>query len=297
MLDGVAMPVHHPTHWLISTQNASLARLAEARALAGRVGTTCREIAGLLVAYVDEDRSTAPLVQLAARHLCAVPWGIKRVVRGGADAARFAELLGALLPAAEVGPLLAAPLPPLASVGRLRAIVQHVHGAGRLDRAAHRTIEGRLGALNDVVGACERLAQSPVPPAYTRHTSRMLLIFLVLVPVGLMDLRLKVQYVASSTLFITRGPAWINAARVAATPWSRRGAAAPLTRIVRRYLVVGIEEVGIELEAPFTWCPLQELAARAMADVVDEVCPLHPAPPLSTFLVDAAGASSGFHVV
>ena len=316
MLDGVAMPVHHPTHWLISTQNASLARLAEARALAGRVGTTCREIAGLLVAYVDEDRSTAPLVQLAARHLCAVPWGIKRVVRGGADAARFAELLGALLPAAEVGPLLAAPLPPLASVGRLRAIVQHVHGAGRLDRAAHRTIEGRLGALNDVVGACERLAQSPVPPAYTRHTSRMLLIFLVLVPVGLMDLRLKVQYVASSTLFITRGPAWINAARVAATPWSRcddavellrrrRGAvaspreavAAPPTRIVRRYLVVGIEEVGIELEAPFTWCPLQELAARAMADVVDEVCPLHPAPPLSTFLVDAAGASSGFHVV
>ena len=305
--------------------NASLARLAEARALAGRVGTTCREIAGLLVAYVDdEDRSTAPLVQLAARHLCAVPWGIKRVVRGGADAARFAELLGALLPAAEVGPLLAAPLPPLASVGRLRAIVQHVHGAGRLDRAAHRTIEGRLGALNDVVGACERLAQSPVPPAYTRHTSRMLLIFLVLVPVGLMDLRLKVQYVASSTLFITRGPAWINAARVAATPWSRRvsrvsrrrrgvvattprgcrvapwgcrGAVAPPTRIVRRYLVVGIEEVGIELEAPFTWCPLQELAARAMADVVDEVCPLHPAPPLSTFLVDAAGASSGFHVV
>ena len=214
---------------MISTQNASLARLAEARALAGRVGTTCREIAGLLVAYVDEDRSTAPLVQLAARHLCAVPWGIKRVVRGGADAARFAELLGALLPAAEVGPLLAAPLPPLASVGRLRAIVQHVHGAGRLDRAAHRTIEGRLGALNDVVGACERLAQSPVPPAYTRHTSRMLLIFLVLVPVGLMDLRLKVQYVASSTLFITRGPAWINAARVAATPWSRR-----VSRVSRR---------------------------------------------------------------
>ena len=79
----------------------------------------------------------------------------------------------------------------------------------------------------------------------------------------------------------------------------RRGVVAttPPTRIVRRYLVVGIEEVGIELEAPFTWCPLQELAARAMADVVDEVCPLHPAPPLSTFLVDAAGASSGFHVV
>ena len=90
---------------------------------------------------------------------------------------------------------------------------------------------------------------------------------------------------------------------VAATPWScrddasPRGAVAAPTRIVRRYLVVGIEEVGIELEAPFTWCPLQELAARAMADVVDEVCPLHPAPPLSTFLVDAAGASSGFHVV
>ena len=31
--------------------------------------------------------------------------------------------------------LLPEPLPPLASVGRLRAIVQHVHGAGRLDRA------------------------------------------------------------------------------------------------------------------------------------------------------------------
>ena len=249
------------------------------------MGTTCREIAGLLVAYVDEDRSTAPLVQLAARHLCAVPWGIKRVVRGGADAARFAELLGALLPAAEVGPLLAAPLPPLASVGRLRAIVQHVHGAGRLDRAAHRAIEGRLGALNDVVGACERLAQSPVPPAYTRHTSRMLLIFLVLVPVGLMDLRLKVQYVASSTLFITRGPAdQCGACRgdavgdaPARRPWGCRGAAAP------HATSSSASRRGIELEAPFTWCPLQELAARAMADVVDEVCPLHPAPPLSTF--------------
>ena len=68
----------------------------------------------------------------------------------------------------------------------------------------------------------------------------------------------------------------------------RRGVVAttpPLSRRRREssaYLVVGIEEVGIELEAPFTWCPLQELAARAMADVVDEVCPLHPAPPLST---------------
>ena len=103
----------------------------------------------------------------------------------------------------------------------------------------------------------ERLAQSPVPPAYTRHTSRMLLSFLVLVPVGLMDLRLKVQYVAVCTMFIT-------------------------------YLVVGIEEVGIELEAPFAWLPLQELAALAMRDVTEEVCPHHRAPPLATYLVAAA---------
>ena len=294
--------------------NASLARLAEARALAGRVGTTCREIAGLLVAYVDEDQSTAPLVQLAARHLCAVPWGIKRVVRGGADAARFAELLGALLPAAEVGPLLAAPLPPLASVGRLRAIVQHVHGAGHLEprrapddrgpprcsqrrRRRVRTISAIAGAAGlhaphvenapDILGSCARRSNGPKAQGAIR---------------GLVDVvhnaRTRVDQCgacrddAVESLRRRRG---VVATTAVASP--RGAVAAPPTRIVRRYLVVGIEEVGIELEAPFTWCPLQELAARAMADVVDEVCPLHPAPPLSTFLVDAAGASSGFHVV
>ena len=237
--------------------NASLARLAEARGLAGRVGATCREVAALLVAYVDADAGSERLVQLAARHLCVVHWGVKRVVRGRADDAQFPRVCAALLPAAEVGPVVAAPLPPLACVARLRAIVARVHADGRLDRAAHRTIEGRLGALNDVVGACERIAQSPVPPAYTRHTSRMLLSFLVLVPVGLMDLRLKVRYVAVCTMFIT-------------------------------YLVVGIEEVGIELEAPFAWLPLQELAALAMRDVAEEVCPHHAAPPLSAYLVAPA---------
>ena len=198
--------------------NASLARLAEARALAGRVGTTPRD-RGTARRVVDGD-SPRPLVQLAAR----------RAPCPGASAGRSRRRrcgplrgLRGLLPARPGGRAGGA-LPPLASVGRLRAIVQHAAPAAW---TAPRTGRSRAASVLSTSSARAN-DESPVPPAYTRHTSRILLIFLVLVPVGRPGLRLRVHR-GLVDVFITypRGSMrrWRRAGVVRL--WSRDAAAGP----------------------------------------------------------------------
>jgi predicted membrane chloride channel (bestrophin family) len=83
---------------------------------------------------------------------------------------------------------------------------------------------------------CERILGSPIPPTYSRHLSRVLTIWLATLPLGLMGSGIP----AVGTVFATG---------------------------FTSYVLIGLDEIGMEIEHPFPLLPLQQLAAAAQNGV------------------------------
>jgi predicted membrane chloride channel (bestrophin family) len=107
----------------------------------------------------------------------------------------------------------------LQALGQLLFVhVADKHTSLRLDESLIR--------LEDVVGGCERLYRTPIPLSYTRHTSRLLLVWLAYMPLAV---------------------------------WGEVGAAALLVAPLLVVALFGIDEIGVELEEPFSLLPLDIL--------------------------------------
>ena len=103
-------------------------------------------------------------------------------------------------------------------------------------------IEERIGDLEQVIGGCERLLGSPIPPTYSRHLSRVLSLWLICLPMSLVASNIPTLVV----FFATTAAA---------------------------YVLVGIDEVGMEIENVFRLLPLQELAGALQNGVKDQFVP------------------------
>jgi ion channel-forming bestrophin family protein len=88
----------------------------------------------------------------------------------------------------------------------------HVHPQLTVD------MMGNLTTFHDILGGCERLIRTPIPLHYTRFTSRFLLLWLAILPMGMWDV--------------------IGWATIPAT-------------FVMAVLLLGIEEIGVSIEDPF----------------------------------------------
>jgi predicted membrane chloride channel (bestrophin family) len=82
--------------------------------------------------------------------------------------------------------------------------------------------------LCDNVGACERIFKSPIPLVYTRHTSRYVGFWLGLLPLAIWS--------ADSS--------WNHLATV------------PAAGMIS-FLLLGIEELGLQIEEPFGILPIE----------------------------------------
>lgn len=99
-------------------------------------------------------------------------------------------------------------------------------------------MHSNLTTCHDILGACERILRTPIPVAYTRHTGRFVVIFVTALPLLLWP-RLR----------------WFTLL------------AAPLVAT----LLLGINEIGVDIEEPFSVLPLEAIADRAAADVTQTV--------------------------
>lgn len=90
----------------------------------------------------------------------------------------------------------------------------------------------------DAQGACERILRTPIPLSYTRHTSRFLVIWLSLMPFTLWK--------------------------------SCHWAIIPVSAIVA-FLLLGIEEIGVQIEEPFGILALEVMCETIEADLVEMV--------------------------
>eukprot|EP00962_Isochrysis_galbana_P054517 scaffold26103_cov124-Isochrysis_galbana.AAC.1 len=112
-----------------------------------------------------------------------------------------------------------------------------------IDSIDRSRIDSSITTLVDLTGACERIFKSPVPLVYTRHTSRFLAFFLIFLPFGLWPIM---------------GDSWNHWATVPASD-------------VIAFFLLGIEEIGIQIEEPFSILPLEALCNGAIAATIDEL--------------------------
>ncbi|KAL3144529.1 hypothetical protein ABBQ32_004262 [Trebouxia sp. C0010 RCD-2024] len=92
---------------------------------------------------------------------------------------------------------------------------------------AHKlAMDASLTSFHQAVGACERMIKTPIPRSYTRHTSRFLVIWLAFLPFTLW-----------------RACHWVMV---------------PATVLIA-FLLLGVEEIGVQIEEPFGILPLENL--------------------------------------
>ena len=88
--------------------------------------------------------------------------------------------------------------------------------------------------LGAVTGGCERILSTPLPLSYTRFTARALVCWLLALPLALLP---------------------------------QLGWATVPVQLASCYLVLGIDEIGVEIEEPFSILPLQALCEAVRRDV------------------------------
>lgn len=102
-------------------------------------------------------------------------------------------------------------------------------------RESHRIrLDENLTYFEDAVGSCERILTTPIPLSYTRHTSRFMVIWLSALPLGLYE----------------------------ACGW----ATIPLSMVIT-FLLLGIDEIGVQIEEPFGLLPLDDVCNEIEGDL------------------------------
>ena len=95
-----------------------------------------------------------------------------------------------------------------------------------------------LTTMHDILGGCERIFRTPIPVAYSRHTSRFVIIWLTVLPYAL---------------------------------WAKFGWATLFVAPAIGVLLLGINEIGIDVEEPFSLLPLEAIADRCCQDVKQSI--------------------------
>jgi predicted membrane chloride channel (bestrophin family) len=219
--------------------NRSLDRLFEARSVWGKMIRVSTSLAGMTVNYLSPIDPELGL--LMGRYLAAFGWCMKGKLRGEDDSL----VLRTLLPSSEMawiescnsgsGGVIDSPS---VIIFRLRSIVANItnDAESRLSIAATQIIEERLGELETSVGICKKIVASPIPPTFTRMTSRVLCLFLCCLPLALVSSGISpIAIVVVVTLL--------------------------------SYIFVGIDEIGVELEYPFPLLPMFSLATTLKSGV------------------------------
>ena len=166
---------------LVFRTNAAYDRFWEARKSWSVVTSECRHLATLACTFMTPEQAL-PLLSLVA----AFPVCLKNYLRGGSEAAlrRDVRRLRSLLLPEEAACLFSVDNQPLYVLARLRALGQQ-SGAAGVDLKEREIIFRSVGVLGECVSACERIFNTPIPLAYSRHTSRFLVLYVSTLPLAL----------------------------------------------------------------------------------------------------------------
>ena len=176
-----------------------------------------------------------PRRERVVRHIAAYAVTTKRHLRSEKD---LDELEG-FLPDADLEAIRAAQHRPLKVAEVITSELVLARREGGLSDYAAMTLDGNLTRLIDDLGACERILKTPIPFAYVMHLRRFLFVFLLTLPFVLVEM------------------GWAMVASVA----------------VITYALIGIEEIGVQIEDPFGHdlndLPIDEICETIQANLME----------------------------
>ncbi|KAL4444075.1 hypothetical protein ABPG75_011812 [Micractinium tetrahymenae] len=203
---------------LVFRTNSSYDRWWEARKLWGGTVNRSRDIVRQsLVFFREED---VHLKELLARWAMAFPFVLMCHLRESADVQKEVTHI---LTAQEVSTLMAAAHRP----NFVLQVMAETIRAARPHELARMRMDDNLTFFEDAMGSMERILRTPIPLSYTRHTSRFLLVWLILLPFTL---------------------------------WAAYSWFSVLLSGIFAFLMFGIDEIGVQIEEPFGILPLESIS-------------------------------------
>ncbi len=202
--------------------NAAYDRFWEARKLWGALVNTSRSITRqvLTVLEVPETAPEADKRELETFKVAFVHYviGFVHALRHHLRDSSPFENLGHILPDEETKRLKGQDNVPYAMLQRMGEMLVVARRRQWLDRFHVPIVEASLVSLTDIQGACERIKNTPIPFSYTVLLHRIVAVYCLLLPFGLMD----------------------------TIKW-----ATPVVALVISYCFFGLDAVGDEIEQPF----------------------------------------------
>eukprot|EP00522_Entomoneis_paludosa_P018923 CAMPEP_0172444096 /NCGR_PEP_ID=MMETSP1065-20121228/4209_1 /TAXON_ID=265537 /ORGANISM="Amphiprora paludosa, Strain CCMP125" /LENGTH=480 /DNA_ID=CAMNT_0013194515 /DNA_START=82 /DNA_END=1524 /DNA_ORIENTATION=+ len=232
--------------------NQGMARLLEARQAFGKVVLYTRDMASVVRHFIyDKDPQLALKL---ARHLATFSWLLKHFLRGtkmslgNKDEDIIHTMIGQYQPE-DAHYIQRQRKPPVAVLMRLRQALTQLEQDHLLSTAEALAMDHLISHMDLAIMTTERIVASPIPPLFTTHGCRFMVLYLMILP-----LALKSQ-LQGAGLFLTVG--------------------------VVGYAMLGLEEISHLMEQPFRVAPLYHLCKNSMTDVANAFC-LAPPDNLST---------------
>lgn len=228
---------------LVFKTNTSYRRWDEGRKNWGAQVNSCRSILREGAAWIAEtDLSIEDRQKVLTRLECAV-WSFCRsttrhLLSEREDQEEFAKDVRAKLRPDLAEDLIVARHKPARSLYEITCAIQELP----LNERRQVAIDVSTTVLTNAMGDSERIFTTPVPRFYTRHLGRFLEVFLLLVPLG---------------LYQPFSGSWNHWAMI------------PATALIGFFLL-GIEELGIQLEEPFSVLPQIGMTNNSIGKVLVE---------------------------
>ncbi|MCX5494107.1 bestrophin family ion channel [Kaistia dalseonensis] len=160
--------------------SASYERFWEARKQWGALMIHSRSLARQIMTLQDDPAAVKPIVYAQIAFVQALRHQLRRTDP--------LPDLRKLLPADFVeGTLAKAEFRPALILLHIGGLVAELRRAGRIDPVLVNAVERHLDALSDVLGACERIAGTPIPFTYSVIIHRTIYLYSFLLPFGLVD--------------------------------------------------------------------------------------------------------------
>lgn len=165
--------------------NRALDRMLESRTSWGMLSRTTKSLMGLTCAYVLPHNPQVAMIM--ARHLAFIGWSLKSMLRKDDNDLDMMAMFTSV-PTESEWLSKAYGKRPNAVIARLRYLLAEL-GKDPLiiPPVVLLRFESILYDLESCVGTCVRLFSSPIPPTYTRHTSRVLVCYMFLLPFALSE--------------------------------------------------------------------------------------------------------------
>jgi len=219
---------------LVFKTNAAYSRWWEARKVWGSIVNKTRDIARQSLARIPDSHAyrKPQMCKLSASFPHVLRFHLGQQTKE--DAAELLEVLEELLPEEQVRYVMTSTHKPMTLCG----IMSETLRDSGLDTLDMLKMDQILSDFADYYGMCERIFKTPIPLSYTRLTGRFLSVWLLFMPFAL--------YTAVS-------PHWLII---------------PVTALLSLF-IFGIEELGMQIEEPFSVLPLKAISGGIQASILE----------------------------